>query len=233
MRTQITVYFLFIFSMALISCSEKQTEPKVLILQSEYSKVQDIKSMADCYSPFGQYTTEVHSLSDGSCYFHQKFSDSEQPFIIRLDSLNNGYIMNDEDTVIDTLSVEDVEMIRGHEIHKMSMDPEWFFKNISFDKDVTYLEEEYELYLGQDHLENPVYLTYNPKKKQISKIELLNPRDTTQTIEILYKTWKKTNFGYLVRMVDIVQAKKDTFNFNFKSIEITDTKGDRVVIDDL
>lgn len=211
------------------SCTEKPKD-KTIVLSSDYQKIQDIVSVAHCSSPFGQYITEVHSLADGSCYFKQLFSDSDSPFIVKLDSLNNGYLVTENDSVVTTLSPEDVEMIRGHEFHKMSMDPWQFYTNIHFDKNVTHLGADHERYLAMDRLDNPAKLLYNREEKLISKIELINPKDTSQTIEIHYDKWVDSTYGKMAREIYIVQAKKDTFFFDFRSLKIKDGTGYTQVI---
>ena len=231
MKTQLTNYSICILLVILWSCSKKQAEQKELVLHSNYDQIQDIVSIADCDSPFGKYITEVHSLTDGSCYFFQKFADNNVPFIVKVNADNKGHIINEQDVILDTLSTEDVEMIRGHEIHKMSIDPWFFFEDITYEKQLKYLGTESELYNGKDNLDNPVEIVYNRRKKLISKIALLNPKDTLQTIEILYDKWVQSNYGKMLKEIKIVQAKKDTFYFDFRSLKVSDESGGNNIID--
>ncbi|WP_156102170.1 hypothetical protein [Muricauda sp. MAR_2010_75] len=212
------------------SCAEQETKKGILTLHENYGQIQDIISIADCNSPFGTYTTEVHSLSDGSCYFIQKFNEAETAFRVRVDSTHQGYLISENNSVIDTLSQEDVEMIRGHEIHKMSIDPNHFYSKLQFKSKVIHQEKDHELYTGEDRLGNPVRLLYSSAEKLISKIESRNPKDTTQTIELFYDTWLQSKYGAMVKEIHIVQAKKDTFFFTFKSVEIRGESGNTKVI---
>ena len=213
------------------SCKKKQSREKVLLLQPDYSQIQDIVSIADCDSSFGKYVTEVRSYFDGSCYFLQKFADSDSPFIVKIDAANNGFSVDEKEVVLDTLAPSDVEMIRGHEIHKMSMNPSFFFDGLEYVKQLKYLETDHQLFSGIDRLKNPVELVYNKEEKYISKIEMRNPKDTSQTIEIFFDTWTKSNFGDLAKEIRIVQAKKDTFNFNFRTVKVKDKTGYNKVFD--
>lgn len=213
------------FLLVLSSCYEKQDSQKELVLQPNYSQIQDIISIADCNSPFGKYTTEVHSSLNGTCYFLQRFNDTDAPFIVKIDRANRGYLMNEQDVVIDTLSPEDVEIIRGHEIHKMSIDPGFFFDSIGFVKSIKHPADAYELYKGKDRLDHQVNLLYDGSRKLIAKIELLNPKDTTQSIEIFYDNWVPGKYGEMVREIRIVQAKKDTFHFDYQSLKVKDSTG--------
>ena len=204
------------------SCAEPQAKQRDLVLHEDYHKIRDIISLADCDSPFGKYTTEVRSSADGSCYFHQKFAESDAPFIVKIDSSNSGFILNENDSVLNTLAREDVELIRGHEIHKMSIDPWFFFERLVYRKKAKQLNATFDLYTGLDKLKHPVKIYYQPDKKLISRIELRNPKDTSQTIEIVYDKWIQGKFGPMVKKVEIIQAKKDTFYFNFSSLKIRD-----------
>ena len=223
-------YALLLLIFAVTSCVERQPIEGVLSLNPKYTLIQEVVSIANCSSPFGTYTTEVHSLADGSCYFIQKFSDMETPFRVHVDSIYQGYVMDETNVVLDTLSTEDVEMVRSHEIHKMSIDPNHFYSKLQFKKKVTHLEKDHELYLGEDRLGNPVRLLYSPDEKLISKIELRNPKDTTQTIELFYDMWVQSSYGEMAKQIHIVQAQKDTFFFDFNTLEVLGEHGTEVVI---
>ena len=108
-------------------------------------------------------------------------------------------------------------MIRGHDIHWMQTHPAKFFNQINFEKE---LDSGSELFTGRDGLNNPVKIIYDREQEQILKIELLNSMDSTEVIEIISKAWTNSEYGKLVKEVDIIQAKMDTFNFYFEHIEI-------------
>ncbi|MDG2450188.1 MAG: hypothetical protein P8M34_11140 [Saprospiraceae bacterium] len=194
------IYFIYII--AFVCCFENKTDIREIALQPGYSQIQNIISIADCSSPFGLYTTEVHSLEDGSCYFVQKFSDTEAPFEVKINFDNVGFLINNQDSIIDTLSLEDVEMIRGHEFHKLSMNPAFFFDDIRHSKSIEFQGCINEIYSGKDGLGNPVSIYYNKRKKLVNKIELLNPKDKSQSIEIIYAKWVPSKYGEIAKVVD-------------------------------
>ena len=230
MRIRPVQYILVFLISFFWSCTGKKVQDKSIVLVPGYQQIQDIVSIAQCSSPFGKYTTEVHSFADGGCYFKQTFNDNDAPFIIRLDSHNAGYLVAENDSIITTLLPEDVEMIRGHEFHRMHMNPQRFYANIHFEKNETLGENEFDWYLGEDRLDNPVKILYDTKQKLISKIELINPKDTAQTIEINYNKWVDSKYGKLASKIYIVQAKKDTFFFDFQSLKVKDTVGFTTII---
>ena len=206
------------------SCN-KSLDNAGIALPSSLDEISDIITIADCTSPMGDYLTEVRSMGDGSCLFIQKSNTSNHPFIAKIKDDGLGYVLSEHDNIIDTLSRENVEMIRGHEIHKMSINPKFFFDEISLDQATSKLDQQY--YHAKDGLGQPVKISYTRKDQKITKIELINPRDARQTIEIIYNSWIATKYGDLAKNVDIVQAQKDTFNFNFKSLKIYDKSGNK------
>ena len=214
-----------LFIVILCSCAEKPAEHGQLVLQSEYQLIGDIISKANCDGPFGKYTTEIHSLEDGSCFFRQEFGDTIPPFLVSVDSENSAYLLNEEDEVMDTLAPQDVEMIRGHEMHKMAASPDFFFDELSFENQIKYQDRDYDLFKGKDGLKNTALLYYEKENQRIDKIQLLNPRDTTETIEIIYSNWQASEYGEMAEHITIVQAKKDTFYFDFVSLEVREKTG--------
>ena len=229
MKSTFLIGLLFISIGILNSCNEQRNLQNKLVLQADYQQINDILSIADCNSSFGNYSTEVHSFKNGASYFRQDFGDDAPSFTVKLDSDNNGFIIDENKFVLDTLAIEDIEMIRGHELHKISIEPWYYFKDISFEKQIMNLGKSMALFIGKDKLGHPIELFYDPRKKTITKISMLNPKDSSQTIEILYITWIPTAYGDLAKDIKIVQAKKDTFHFNFTSLKIRDKTGLKVI----
>jgi hypothetical protein len=178
--------FLILFSLSTLgylACND--SDKKKLFLPPEYDQIQDILSIASCNSPFGRYTTEVNSYRDGSTYFYQKFDDRDRPFIVRIDSSSQGFLISPKDSIKDTLGLAEVEMIRGNEFHKLSSNPKFFFDDIRYEGQMIHNSQSHDLFNGIDKLKNEVNLLYNDEAQSISKIELLNPLDTSQIIEII------------------------------------------------
>jgi hypothetical protein len=208
---------LMVFYAGLSSCKAKKNDSHQLILDSRYAQIKSINSFANCLSPQGKYTTEVRSFDDGTCYFIQVSDDRSQPFSVKLDSENKGYMLDENEEVIDTLSSNTVLMIRSHDFHRIQTNPSSMFHDINFVKEI---DNKTEHFSAKDNLSNAVNLFYNRKEEHISKIELLNPLDTTELIEITHKAWRDSEFGQLVKEIEIIQAKKDTFYFNFEYVHI-------------
>ena len=79
-----------------------------------------------------------------------------------------------------------------------------------------------ELFSAVDVLQNPVKMYYDSETEQIRMIEFLNMADTTEVITVEYKKWIESAYGKLAKEIEIVQAVKDTFNFQFENLKINE-----------
>ncbi|MEM9078233.1 MAG: hypothetical protein AAGC43_14415 [Bacteroidota bacterium] len=218
MTTRLIVFCIFLCSLGIVSCKkEKTAKNNKLSLDPRYLEIEKINSFANCNGPNGDYITEIKSDKNGELFFSQVFEYRDLPFIAQLSSDGKGYTFDKNGKVSDTLSNISIEVIRSHDFHRLQTNPKSFFHEIKFEKDV---KTDTKLYSGVDRLNNPVKIYYDKSIKQIRIIEFLNMMDTTEVIKIEYKKWIESEYGKLVKEIEIVQAKKDTFYFNFKKIEI-------------
>jgi hypothetical protein len=212
------MFCILIYSFGVVSCNEKKsTKNSELSLNPRYLQIEDINSFANCKGPNGNYTTKVVSKKDGSLFFTQIFGNRDSPFMVQLRSDNKGFVIDDKKKVLDTLSNVSIEMIRSHDFHRLQTNPESFFNQIRFEK---ILDTEMELFSAVDMLNNPVKIYYDKTIKQLRRVEFKNMMDTTEIIEIVCKKWSESDYGKLAKEIEIIQAKKDTFNFTFQTIEI-------------
>ena len=220
-KIKIGVYKSFMFCTLLyvfgvVSCN-KHFKKNELLLNSKYTQIEDINTIANCKGPNGEYTTKVVSKKNGELLFTQIFSNERLPFKAKLSAENNGFVIDDNKKILDTLTSVSVEMIRSHDFHRLQTNPEYFFNQIKFEKK---LDAETELFTALDRLNNPVKIYYDRAIKQLKRVEFRNMMDTTEVIEIVFKKWSKSDYGKLAKVIEIIQAKKDTFNFNFQAIKI-------------
>ena len=215
------VFCTLLFSMGIVSCKkEKSANVHQLTLDPRYLQIDTINSFANCYGPNGTYTTEVFSEKNGSLLFSQVFEYRDSPFTAKLHSDNKGYTIDKSGGISDTLSAISIAMIRSHDFHRLQTNPRSFFTQIMFEKDI---DDKIELYTGIDKLDNPIKIYFDSAVQQIKIIEFLNMMDTTEVIKIVFKKWIESDYGKLAKEIEIIQAKKDTFNFDFKTIEINKT----------
>lgn len=205
----------FVFASVYVACINN--EPPQLQLPAEYQQIKSIEAEAQCRGPRGAYTTSVLSFTGGACSFSQNYSYKDEIYraIIRPDY--KGFTIDSSGKILDTLSAEAVEMIRSHDFTRMFARPQDLFQAISFQKKV---DAHTHVFQAKNRLNAPVALFYDYKEKRISRVDLLNPADSTQVIEIVPTQWTDTGFGKLVSALYIVQGGKDTFGFEYKVLKI-------------
>jgi hypothetical protein len=84
------------------------------------------------------------------------------------------------------------------------------------------MDKGIERFGAKDNLGNSVSLYYDRNDGHISKIELKNPVDTSELIQVAYLSWTESDFGKLAKEIEIIQAQKDTFYFNFECVKINE-----------
>ena len=205
-----------IYAIILCFLSSACTRKSNLELLPEYKQIDKIESLADCFSPSGNYKTEISSEKGGQVLFTQKFNSQSNAFYAKIRKDNLGFVVDSIGNVIDTLGPNSVFMVKSHDFHRLHVQPEAFFKNISFVENINGLAK----YSATDELNRSSSIYLDKSKSSIQKIELTNSMDTTQTIEIIYDTWQESEYGRLAKSLRIIQAGRDTFSFDYQKIEI-------------
>ncbi|MEL7119986.1 MAG: hypothetical protein AAFO07_11115 [Bacteroidota bacterium] len=213
--------FSYLFLLLLLSCNEPLEKEISLELNEKYNNIRAINAIANCEGPNGKYVSEMQSFEDGSCIFYQDFEYRDAAFYAQITANNQGFVLDSLGTPVDTLSKEVIEIVRSHEFHRLQIDPQHFFSSISFSEKI---KDGIIAFSAEDRLNNPVKLTYNEREQLILKIDMVNPLDTAESIEIFNTHWAESEYGKLVQKVKIVQAQKDTFTFDYHSIELNKNK---------
>lgn len=219
-----TIFRIFIGIFVLVgihACQQKEKHHHGIVLDARYAQITHFETLAKCRGPKGMYTTKIESDTMRNCFFSQVYAYNNTPFQALLTSDSTGYVVDDKKNILDTLPQEVIEMVKSHDFHRLLTKPGQFFADITLTKK---LEPKLELYQAKDKLGNPAKLYYNPSSQLISKVELLNPMDTTQVIEIINKKWMDSAYGKMVKVLEIIQAKKDTFHFHFEQVKLNTEK---------
>ncbi|GEM_PF-1044330 len=214
------------------SCSKKRSTDqnnhiKRIELTPKYKQIENLISIADCQGPDGNYITEVHSTKNGYTYFSQKYEYKDDEFEVILENEDFGYSVDLASGQKDTLSQPVLEVIKGHEFHKISLFPDMFFSNIMYQKDSIFRSQSCEVFSATDHSRNPVRIFYDRNEMLIIGFNFYNPFDPSEKIETHFQKWEASDYGKLVKELEIVQAERDTFNFIFNRILINSEKFDR------
>ena len=186
-------------------------------LPVEYLRIKSIETEAQCRGPRGAYTTSILSYTGGACSFSQNYSYKNTPYRALIRPNNKGFTIDSSGKFLDTLSAEAVEMIKSHDFPRMFVRPQDLFHAFSLQKNV---DEHTQVFQAKSRLNAPVELLFDNNVKQISRVSLLNPADSTQEIIIVPTRWTDTEYGKIVSALYIVQGGKDTFNFEYRTLKI-------------
>jgi hypothetical protein len=201
----------------LLSCQGKKSVVNRLELDPAYKQIQKISATASCIGPKGRFSTTVEADTLGNIFFGQEYSFKDDPFYARVSMDKTGYVISPQGSILDTLPVEAMEIIRGHAFHLMQTRPDLCLTDIRFDQQTN---DKLSLYSAKDGIGNPVSLHYDKQAKLITRIKTLNPADTSQPIDVNFTQWTDTEFGKMVRALKIIQGGRDTFNYQFNVINI-------------
>jgi hypothetical protein len=187
---------------------------------NEMEALKNIHAVANCNSPKGKYLTELRASNTGYFSFYQKFDDRDVPFkcVINGDS---AIVLSESDQIIDTLSQVDQLMIQGHNFHMMAYYPDKFFENIyQLPRRNIFRNIDVRTWQGSDPIGNKVAMHTCIDNGYVIGIEMINPLDTSETIEIFYSDYNWLKNVPLAQKIEIVQAQRDTFTFDFESLEL-------------
>ena len=178
--------------------------------RSDYLK--NVMAVADCQGPEGAYTTELAANANGFLEFRQRYTYRDAAFAAQVDRDSlvqeltpNGYMNR-------TSNADMISMLQGHNFFWMYLQPDLFFKELEADDPWHWH--------GVDALGNPVELKRDSSHYQVQVIELRNPFDTKELIEVQYLTFDSTAFGPLPRTLRVVQDGRDTFSFQFREVRL-------------
>lgn len=186
-------------------------------LTAQVSDKYTILTRADCTGPNGPYTTEIHSGPNGYLYFKQIREGDQIPFVAVVFDNQSAFSLKEVYSFDETLSLPVITMLRGHDFQRMARSPETFFGPLNYEGKTKVKDKKVKKYTGKDLLGEPVNLYFN-NDNDLLKVDFTNSLDTTETIEILFRTFQNTSEGRIVSKVEIIQAGKDIFTFDFTEV---------------
>lgn len=223
--------FAFTYLAFILSCGSKQGSKKNGPLTAEdiivasldsiapaiaRSKVENMITIANCVSPSGNYTTEVHTTPDGYTLFRQEYTYNPSPFEAIIENDTAGYSIADPSA---NLPPEAVYVVRSHAFHLQLLQVQQRFH--SFSRQDTVQKGDTTLYRirAKDELDNDCTLYFDPDTGLLSILEILNPDNKQEMISTQFTEWRKTGDLKLPYHINIYQGSK-LFTFDFLRIDI-------------
>ncbi len=186
--------------------------------ESDRAGVNSMISFADCSSPRGRYTTEIHTASDGYSYFKQKYSYKPEVYeAVILNKTSGVQLMNP----VKQLGREAIYTIRGHAFISMILEMNQRFRNFQQPEIVT--ADSVRLYRlkATDELDHTCYLFFDVKTKLVTALHFQDPVNEKEIIVIKFSGWKKMQDLQVPHHVEINQGDK-VFTFDMVKIVFND-----------
>ncbi|GAB4237484.1 MAG: hypothetical protein Tsb0034_12660 [Ekhidna sp.] len=210
--------FTFCLTLALLAAGCQSTTE--IVLDERYQQIKTIVASANCVSPEGPYKTIVHSATDYT-YFHQRFSYREATTNLMVIG-SECFLLDSALSVIDTLTEANRFFIRSHEFHKISIAPHEYFSNLTFSEEQVFNGSMHQVYSGLDGLGHPSEVYYDEANRRIAGFSIQNPGDSSEIITTRHTSWAETDFGPMVKTLEIDQGGHSLFTFDFETIALND-----------
>ena len=208
---------IFTYLIVLIVLCSCQSEEK-LVLDSRYENINNIITFANCNSPLGQYTTEVHSTKSGEAYFMQKSSEGGEIRAI-VDSEGLPKRIATESRLQD-LEPNYSAMIKAHEFHKIALMPYAMFETVEYESTINQGDDSTMSFKGTYGGGEEMILQYDKSRQLITGFSMKAP-DSGDDIEVNFEEWNESEkWGKLISKLTLIQAQKDTFTFDFTQVAI-------------
>lgn len=186
--------------------------------------IRTITAIADCVSPQGPYTTEIHSARGDRLKFKQVRSQGK-PFL----AFANGHHFWTQDEATGQVSLADnklAAMIRSHEFQLIALSPLERYNSPAF--------EGYEDFGGArclkvratDELGKMAHLYFREDQKLMAGLVVTDPRfETPRSVRIVFKEWRRVGKAKLPSKVIATDDTGDfTLHFNKISLNQADER---------
>lgn len=182
--------------------------------KTDRQKISNLISLADCISPDGKYTTEIHTASGGYGYFKQVYSYKPELFEAVIENKIRGFLISDS---VKPLNTEEVCTIRGHEFHNLVLELDKRFHD--FERPVKIERDRKKMYevKAKDELNHPCLIFFDHESMLLTALYIQNPGDVHEVLKIKFSNWKKIQGLLMPCKVTIDQSGK-VYSFNFTKL---------------
>ena len=208
---------------ALVSKTKAQNDTQVLQASldavgtpTDLKSIQNIIAFANCQSPQGNYTTEVHCNTNGYGYFKQVYSYRPQPFEAITKGTDKGFLLGEK---AQALPQNAVFAMRSHYFHQLIINVKTYFHD--FEKpEITTLagKKVYEI-KAKDEINHPCRLFFDIEKGFLISFHLQSPDNKDEILKTTFSDWKVVQNLQLPQHLEIDQGGK-IFIFDFTKIVI-------------
>jgi hypothetical protein len=184
--------------------------------KTDRDKVASIIYFADCRSPKGSYTTEMHSDTSGYTYFKQVYAFNRDSFIQVIHKRGTDTAQQHQ-----PVSPETVYALRSHEFMSIVLELNKRFTDFKF-ADTLHTGKGRGFHIvAKDELGHDSWLTIDSATSLIKEIRFPNPDNNSENIFTAFSSWKKVNELNFPHHIEFTQAGR-TYTFDIRALKIND-----------
>ncbi|MBK6825684.1 MAG: hypothetical protein IPG86_01775 [Chitinophagaceae bacterium] len=180
--------------------------------------IHSIICLAECSSPQGSYSTEMHTDSSGYSYFKQTYSYKPDSFEAIVQHKTAGWSTGPPRQF---LSPEAIAVIRGHEFLNLVLQTDQRFSGFEQPLLVARKNGEYLQVNARNETGDTCTLFFDPVTHLFRELHFQNPGQPGEIIQTRFSDWRKVNDLQLPHHVEIIQAGKN-YRFDFIKISLND-----------
>ncbi|RYU93899.1 DUF4292 domain-containing protein [Emticicia agri] len=177
-------------------------------------KIETIIAFANCTSPKGNYTTQIHTSAKGYSYFKQTYSYNPQDFEVKIYNNTKGFVVGDS---TQPLTKEAIFAIKSHEFYNLILDIHERFNDFSEPEELKADKQPVYRIAAKDELNHLSLLFFDKRTGFLNEIHLQNPENEKELLIIRFSDWKKVDDLQLPTHILINQSEK-LYTFDFTQI---------------
>lgn len=216
-----------LFSILLASANLfAQETPSVIIENSlqaiggkkEIAKIRNIRAIADCVGPNGEYTTEIYSAKNSRLIFKQLRANGNNYI-----GQTNGKSFWTKDEKSGDFSLADSKeafVWRSHDFQMLTTEISSLFRDFAFAGDEDFAGKTAVKLRATDELGNPAHIFFDKKTKLMLGFIVQNPfNGQPDSIRLVFNEWKQIGKLKLPSKVTATDKQGD-FILNFREISL-------------
>lgn len=181
-------------------------------------RISNIFFLADCVSPQGRYTTEVHTAAGGYTYFKQLYSYKPAAFEAIVYNRASGV---ETGNPVKQLNGDAIYTIRGHAFVNTILEVDQRFHDFQQPEMVTADSMRSYRLKAKDELDHPCYLFFDETTNLFTALQIQDPANEKEVIIIRFSGWKRVQELQAPHRIEINQGDK-VFTFDLTRIVFND-----------
>ena len=195
---------------------------------TDRNKVKNLITFAQCTSPAGNYTTELHVTTNEYSFFKQVYTYKPAPFEAITKGVSKGFLIGKTN---EAMPPNMVYVIRSHHFHNAILEIKRRFHDFEPAQVVQAGGKTYYQIKAKDELNHECSLLFDQETKLLVEFHIQNPENAQEIIKTRFRDWRTVQGLLLPHHLEIDQNGK-IFTFDFVKIAINSPDFREIMIND-